>query len=300
MTRIEARVVTFYSGYSKMFLSATWYYLVATRTHGLAPDEHPAVWDDRRLAAKPLPEEKPKAPRADKGELVAAIADAMQNGPKTAASLAAKVGASPAKVNATLERNKDLFKVSGQTKGGMIWRLTEKKTGVYCFGNPEMERRPRASDWTQADEEQMCVMASKGYSMEQIADALGRSALAVKRRGQKLGICAKRLDFWLDSEIAQLRELAQTHTYEQAAAMGRTVSSVSAKAKRLRISFLKTGEANSSTVYGSADIQRVFELRAKAMTLKEIAAETGMHFSHVSDILNYAVRYREALNISES
>ena len=147
----------------------------------------------------------------------------------------------------------------------------------------------------------MCQMASEGYTVEQIADALGRSVLAVKRRGQKLGIYSKRLDFWLDSEIVRLRELAQTHTYEEAAqAMGRTASSVAAKAKRLRISFLKVGEANSSTaVYSAADIQRVFDLRAKAMTLKEIAAEIGMHFSYVADILNYEVRYRESLALDE-
>lgn len=170
----------------------------------------------------------------------------------------------------------------------------------YCFGNPDMVRKPRASDWTQADEERLCGLASEGYTIEQIADELGRSALAVKRRGQKLGIYSRRLDFWLDSEIAQLRELAPTHTYDAAAhVMGRTASSVAAKAKRLHISFLKTGEANPTAIYSTADIQRVFDLRAKAMTLKEIAAEIGMHFSHVADILNYEVRYRESLAFDE-
>ena len=35
------------------------------------------------------------------------------------------------------------------------------------------------------------------------------------------------------------------------------------------------------------------------MTLKEIAAEIGMHFSYVADILNYEVRYRESLALDE-
>ena len=170
----------------------------------------------------------------------------------------------------------------------------------YCFGDERMVRKPRVSDWTQADEDRLCGLASEGYTIEQIADELGRSALAVKRRGQKLGIYSKRLDFWLDSEIAQLRQLAPTHTYEDAArVMGRSVSSVAAKAKRLRISFFKAGEANPTTIYGAADIQRVFELRANALTLKEIAADIGMHFSYVSDILNYESRYRESIALIE-
>lgn len=293
MSNYAVRYVTYFSGYSKLFFRATWHYRVPGRTRGFDPEEHPAVWADRKLAAKPLPMEK--------GELVTVIAQVVQDGPKTSTQIAAKIGARKAAIDAALTRNKALFRVTGQTPNGLIWRLNEKKGAAYCFGNPDMVRNPRAGDWTQTDEERLRSMANDGLSIEQIADELGRSALAVERRGKRLGVWQKRNDFWLDAEIAQLRELAQTHTYEQAAAvMGRTVSSVSAKAKRLRISFLKTGEANSSTVYGSADIQRVFELRAKAMTLKEIAAETGMHFSHVSDILNYAVRYREALNISES
>lgn len=178
--------------------------------------------------------------------------------------------------------------------------IETRKADAYCFGNPDMVRKPRASDWTQADEDRLCGLASKGYTIEQIAGELGRSALAVKRRGQKLGIYSKRLDFWLDSEITKLRELAQTHTYEEAAhTMGRSVSSVSAKAKRLRISFLKTGEANPTAIYSAADIQRVFDLRAKTMTLKEIAAEIGMHFSYVADILNYESRYRESIALIE-
>ena len=59
--------------------------------------------------------------------------------------------------------------------------ITEtRKTDAYCFGNPDMVRKPRASDWTQADEERLCGLASEGYTIEQIADELGRSALAVK------------------------------------------------------------------------------------------------------------------------
>ncbi len=286
---IQTRRVTYYSGYSRSFFWANWHYPVPERTHGLTPAEHPAVWADQRLAARPLP--------LDKGELVAAIAQVMRDGPRTVARIAAKVGASKAKINATLKQNRDLFKINGQTPSGMIWRLTERENAPHCFGNPDMVRKVRRTDWSQADEERMCQMASEGYTVEQIADALGRSALAVKRRGQKLGIYSKRLDFWLDSEIVRLRELAQTHTYEEAAqAMGRTASSVAAKAKRLRISFLKVGEANSSTVYSADDIQRVFEMRNNGATLKEIAAVVGMHFGHVSDIINYNVRYRDALS----
>lgn len=298
MIRIETRDVCYYSNYSKTFLRATWHYRIPARTHGLAPNEHPSVWDDRRLAAKPLPEEKPRNQRREKGEIAVAIADAIQDGPKTAARIAAKVGASQAKVNAALEHNKDLFRVSGQTGSGLIWGLSKNKTG-YCFGDPEMERKPRASDWTQADEEQLYAMASRGYTIDRIATELGRSALAVKRRGQALGVYSKRQDFWLDSEIVKLRELAQTHTYEEAAvAMGRTTSSVSAKAKRLGVSFLKTGEANPTAVYSTEDIQRVFELREKMLTLKEISAETGMHFSYVADILNYETRYRDSMKLT--
>lgn len=170
----------------------------------------------------------------------------------------------------------------------------------YCFGDERMVRKPRSSDWSQNDIDRLCALAKAGKTPGQIAQAIGRSALAVERRGKRLGLWQKRHDFWLDSEITKLRELAHTHTYDAAAhVMGRTASSVAAKAKRLRISFLKTGEANPTAIYSAADIQRVFDLRAKAMTLKEIAAEIGMHFSYVADILNYEVRYRESLALDE-
>lgn len=147
----------------------------------------------------------------------------------------------------------------------------------YCFGDERMVRKPRSSDWSQNDTDRLCALAKAGKTPDQIARAIGRSALAVERRGKRLGLWQKRHDFWLDSEITKLRELAPTHTYE----------------------FLKTGEANPTAIYSAADIQRVFDLRAKAMTLKEIAAEIGMHFSYVADILNYEVRYRESLALDE-
>ena len=84
-----------------------------------------------------------------------------------------------------------------------------RNTDAYCFGNPDMVRKPRVSDWTQADEDRLCGLASEGYTIEQIADELGRSAL------------------------------------------------------------------------------------------KEIAADIGMHFSYVSDILNYESRYRESIALIE-
>ena len=167
---------------------------------------------------------------------------------------------------------------------------------AICFGNPEMQRKPRSTDWTEQQLSQLRTLASEGMTWDEIAPRIGRTALATERKGKQLGIWPKRDQFWSNSEITELRRLATTHTQAEAApALGRSVGSVHLKAMRLGISFQKYGEANRSTIYTTDDIRQVFEMRSKGATLKEISAATGMNFSHAADILNYEVRYRESL-----
>lgn len=168
----------------------------------------------------------------------------------------------------------------------------------YCFGQERLVRAPRASDWSAHDIEQLCTLAGNGKTPADIAPIIGRTELATKRKGQQIGVFTKRFEFWLDSEITELRRLAKTHTYEQTAqAMGKTFASVAQKAKRLHISFQKYGEANLSTIYTKEDLKRLFEMRSQGFTLREIAEHTEMNLTHVFEILSYEVRYRDTIDM---
>lgn len=159
-----------------------------------------------------------------------------------------------------------------------------------------MERKLRSTDWTPHEIKQLRALAGEGKTSSEVGEILGRSELAARRKGQQLGVFTKRCEFWLDSEIRELRRLALTHTYAAAAqVLGKTAKAVGMKAKRLKISFRKYGEANHSTIYTNAEIKQVFELRKQGMTILEIAKCTGISRWHVFDVLAYEARFRDSL-----
>lgn len=165
----------------------------------------------------------------------------------------------------------------------------------HCFGNPGMVRKPRSIDWQPHEIEQLRTLAAEGKTPREIGAILGRSESATWRKGYKLGVFARRKQFWLASEIRELRRLAKTHTYASAAkVLGKTTKAVGSKAKELHISFRKYGEAHHSAIYTKAEIQRVFELKAQGMSQSEIAKCTGISAGHISDIQAYATRFRDS------
>jgi hypothetical protein len=102
--------------------------------------------------------------------------------------------------------------------------------------------------------------------------------------------------FWTDSEVVQLRALAKTHTtWEAAAALGRTRTSVEGKAQVLGISFRKYGDAHHSTRHPTAAVLQVFTWREQGLSTREIAQRLGTSPCYVRMIARREVRWRETL-----
>lgn len=113
------------------------------------------------------------------------------------------------------------------------------------WGKP---RTPREGDWTPEQVFTLRRMAGRA-PVKEIAAAVGRPEQATHAKAQSLSISlayVQQRSAWSSGEIAALRRLAETHTLREAAAvLGRTVSSVTGKANRERISFGKTQQGDA-------------------------------------------------------
>ena len=93
-------------------------------------------------------------------------------------------------------------------------------------------------NWTQQETEFVRENYGRGYRDEELADRLGRSKAAVRKKAAQMGIqiCPDRRK-WTQEELHTLRELSASLTHPQIAVkMGRTTDSVKAKAKVMGLS----------------------------------------------------------------
>lgn len=102
---------------------------------------------------------------------------------------------------------------------------------------------------------------------------------------------------WTATEEERLRELGASgaRLREAAAQLGRAESTVSLKAARLGISFMKRGEAHHRTTHSAAEIREIVRLHRSGWRNVQIARHLGIGKSYVSEVVNGVLRYRETL-----
>lgn len=170
---------------------------------------------------------------------------------------------------------------------------------TLCFG--EKVRKPRATDWSQEEMEELRQLVKSGLSRAEVARALGRSRDTVNHKSQAMNIRwadeGKRR--WTNEEIIQLRHGAWKGmtVAEVAKEINRTFRATSAKAFELKISFTKHGENHYKCKLTKAQIQEIWQLREKGATYREIADGFGVDRSLVGHILNLRGRFRESLEV---
>lgn len=164
----------------------------------------------------------------------------------------------------------------------------------------DLRRKPQPTDWTPEQLDNLRRMAGKAPIAE-IAVTIGRTpnGVKVKARSLRLSLATTRYCRpWSASEIATLRAMRNTHALQQVADMlGRSLESVSSKAKVERIAYRKHGEVHAVTKYSRETIEQVFQLREQGNTQSQIAERLGMCRQHVSGLLNFKTRYRETMQI---
>lgn len=103
------------------------------------------------------------------------------------------------------------------------------------------------------------------------------------------------VDNWSDRELRALRRLARTHTKAQAAAeLGRSAGSVRYAAQRARVSFVKLGEAHSSSRWPASTVAEAVALREQGLTVRAIGARLGVSSNTVYDWLTGGSRWVDA------
>lgn len=169
----------------------------------------------------------------------------------------------------------------------------------YCFGDPNMVRKPRRGDWSKEDEAELRRLAKSGVGQEAAAITLGRSLRAVRLKCHRLNIrWGGRAPAWTDREIALLRKYAQTHTVEQISAMiGRSVHAIWTRASKSGICLRKHGESHHAARLSTAQIAQIFALKSTGLLCSEIAEKLGVNTRHVYHILNLETRYRESMTL---
>ena len=107
------------------------------------------------------------------------------------------------------------------------------------------------------------------------------------------------IDGWSDRELRALRKLARTHTKAQAAAeLGRTVGAVHYVVKRGLVSFVKLGEAHSSSRWPASTVAEAVRLREQGLSVRAIGARLGVSSNTVYDWLSGGSRWVDAAGSS--
>lgn len=167
----------------------------------------------------------------------------------------------------------------------------------------DLRRKPRPTDWTQQQVEELRRMAGHAPVAE-IAATLGRTPVAVivKAKQQRISLAtSKPWRPWSASEVATLRTLRHTHTLQQVAdILGRSLLSVTGKAREERIAYRKYGDAHRLAKYSRSTIAQVFRLRGQGIAQRHIADQVGLSPQYVSAILNCQLRYRETLQLDDN
>lgn len=97
---------------------------------------------------------------------------------------------------------------------------------------------------------------------------------------------------WSEREELVLRRHASTHTAREVGAMlGRSQHSVSARAARLGISFLKHGIHNKNTRHPDEKVRAALALQQQGVGAIEISKRLGVPASTVSQWINGYMRY---------
>lgn len=166
-----------------------------------------------------------------------------------------------------------------------------------CFGDPNMVRKPRPTDWTADEVTRLRECAKSGMTQREAATALGRGHIAVKNKCTRLGIrWAQDARPWTNDEIALLGKVASTQTVRHVAdLLERSRPSVKWKIAELGIKFRKYGEAHPECKLPTAKLEELFELKKQGLTYQEIGDRLGVSAPTVGAIVRFEIRYRDSL-----
>lgn len=171
----------------------------------------------------------------------------------------------------------------------------------YCFGDPDMVRKPRPGDWTEEEIEKLRRYAKEGLSQQEAAECLGRSPNAVYRKSKSLGLPWPgriTLQRWSNRELLTLSKHAKTKTTMEIAEMlGRSIEAVRYKANAVGISLIKCGEHCRATRIPTSQIAEMFRLKEQGWTQRKIAEHFGVSKSQVQNVLTFRSRWRETLHL---
>lgn len=168
---------------------------------------------------------------------------------------------------------------------------------AFCFGDPNMVRKPRPNDWTKEEKDRLRQLAKSGLSQPEAASVLGKSHFALRAMAHRLNIrWGDGPGAWTSKEVGLLRKYARMYTQEQAAELlGRGLPAVRTKASDLHISFRKYGESSPAAKLSTAQIADIFERHDTGALPSEIAKEVGVTTRTIYQIVNFESRYSESL-----
>jgi len=175
--------------------------------------------------------------------------------------------------------------------------MSHEPEKAFCFGDPNMVRKPHKNDWTAAERAQLRQSVMQGVAMREIAKRLGRSYRAVETKARRMGFHPRVQQNWSDSEIAYLRKCARANKTlaEAASEIGRTLNAARLKAQSLGITFAKAGESHHRAKLTKEQIAEIFALRRQGKTACEIAKGYEVSESQIFRILDLENRYVDSL-----
>lgn len=141
------------------------------------------------------------------------------------------------------------------------------------------------------DEEIQYLIDNYGViPLKQIAINLGRTYYSVVDKRKKL-IRHHNIRFYTrDEDNFIIQNSLKLTSYEVAEKLGRSRASVSQRAIRLGIKFIKVADDSPKTVYPQEDIDLIRELRDTGLTYYSIGKKFEIHKSYIRQICNFERR----------